>query len=54
MHANNLFYKSSPSSPAVQITFDGNHSVRNGITDWLYQGSKHIPKTYTELALDTV
>ncbi|XP_031623304.1 venom dipeptidyl peptidase 4-like [Contarinia nasturtii] len=35
--ANNIYYKSSVTKPAVQITNNGNASVYNGICDWVYE-----------------
>ena len=37
VHANNLYYKSSPQADEIQLTTDGNRVVFNGIPDWVYE-----------------
>jgi dipeptidyl-peptidase-4 len=34
---NNLYYKKSPTSKEIQITFDGDPSICNGVPDWVYE-----------------
>ncbi|KAK2819506.1 hypothetical protein Q7C36_021152 [Tachysurus vachellii] len=34
---NNVYVKSSPSSPAEQVTSSGNQMILNGIPDWVYE-----------------
>jgi hypothetical protein len=34
---NNLFYKKDPTAKEIQITFDGDWPLSNGIPDWVYE-----------------
>lgn len=35
--ANDIYFLRSVSAPIQRITFDGNHYVYNGVTDWVYE-----------------
>lgn len=41
VHRNNIYYKASPTTEEIQVTFDGIDSqtsiILNGITDWVYE-----------------
>lgn len=37
VNVNNIFYKATPKSEAIQITTDGDASIYNGVPDWVYE-----------------
>lgn len=39
---NNVYVKTSPTSPAQQVTFSGeDNKIFNGIPDWVYEGKRN-------------
>lgn len=49
---NNIYYKPSVVHPAIQITYDGNANIYNGICDWVYEEEIFSTKTSAWISPD--